>query len=155
MKITFFGYSKNHRILIYLIYSLLLISLFLPFMEVYSFEKLNNSSEFVNPGYLSILKGYECYLLWTTNLSVTLLIHLKTFANTTKQNKYNTIVSTILYPLGLFLFFFSSGMSGMPYHDRNLVGFYLCILSTFTLIISSYFVVFSKQIRNDIKLNNN
>ena len=144
---TFFGHTAFHKILICLIYSALLLSLFLPFMEVYSREKINKSSELYYDGYVSILKGYECFIFWCINCSVTFLIHLKTFANTSKQNKYNTIVSTILYPLGLFMMFYTSGMSGNPFHDKNLIGFNLCIISTFTLIISSYFVVFNKKIQ--------
>lgn len=140
------GKQAWQKFVLLLVYGLILSSLFLPFMNVFSFEKINASSQFTGEvGYFTVLIGFDFMALWGINLLITLWIHFRAFTAKSPQNAYYTVVSTLLYPIGVFLLYFANGMSGGPFHDVFLIGFYTSLCATLLLILSSYVVIFSKE----------
>ncbi|TXI86586.1 MAG: hypothetical protein E6Q37_03650 [Crocinitomicaceae bacterium] len=139
------GKFQWQRKVLIVVYCLIISSLFLPFMEVFSFEKINASSQFTGEvGYFTVLIGFDFMALWGINLLITLWIHFRAFTAKSPQNAYYTVVSTLLYPIGVFLLYFANGMSGGPFHDVFLVGFYTSLFGTSLLIVSCYVVAFSR-----------
>lgn len=129
-----------------LVYGLIVSSLFLPFMNVFSFEKINASSQFTGEvGYFTVITGFESIFLWGINLAITTWVHFRAFTSNSPQNKYYTVVATLLYPLGIYLFFYANAMSGGPFHDEYLIGFYNSFVATSLLIGCSYVSAFRRS----------
>lgn len=140
------GKQAWQKFVLLLVYGLILSSLFLPFMNVFSFEKINASSQFTGEvGYFTVLIGFDFMALWGINLLITLWIHFRAFTAKSPHNAYYTVVSTLLYPIGVFLLYFANGMSGGPFHDKFLIGFYNSLFATTLLIGSSYVSAFRRS----------
>ncbi len=136
------GSSKFEKLIIVSVYTLLLIALFLPFIDVTTSNKINITSYQISDTtyYSSILKGYESKVFLKI-LIFTLFIHIQTII----LNRTSSIIvlSCLLFIYICYVIYMKTIITagwGMPTGDYTLIGFDLSVVGSLIFIIYSFYL---------------
>lgn len=143
MKINqILGNSVIEKSIIGIVYLLIFSGLFLPYMEITTTFKVNNSSFAISETkyYISVVKGYESGTFLFI-LLFTIFIHFRTII----INRSSNIVALIIWLFAFITYVLimktvATAGWGAPTGSQTLIGFDLSIVSISILIVYSFYL---------------